>query len=106
MASHTAWLARLKSVASTTAKILTGPCATLGARRGNSRIVHKFGGPKFPQYEPTRRIRRGGRSAFLHGVASEELADASGNRLWALHVQQVSHAFNPAVLDLWEPGVE
>jgi hypothetical protein len=39
-------------------------------------------------------------------VASKELGDTSGNRLWALHVQQVSHACNPAVLDLWEPGVE
>ena len=58
-------------------------------------------------HAPTDRTEAAGwRSAFLHGVASKELGDASGNRPWALHVQQVSHAFNPAVLDLWEPGVE
>jgi hypothetical protein len=41
-----------------------------------------------------------------HRVASQERGDASGNRLWALQVQQVSHAFNPAVLDLWQPGMK
>jgi hypothetical protein len=39
-------------------------------------------------------------------VASKELGDSAGNRLWALHVQQVSHAFNPAVLNLRETGVK
>jgi len=48
----------------------------------------------------------GWRSAFVHEVASKELADASGNRLWALYVQQMCHALNRAVLDLWEPRVE
>ena len=41
-----------------------------------------------------------------HRVASKELGDTSANRPWALHVQQMSYAFNPAVLDLWEPGVK
>jgi hypothetical protein len=39
-------------------------------------------------------------------MASKELGDASGNRLRALHVQQVNHVFNPAVLNLREPGMK
>lgn len=44
-------------------------------------------------------------SPASHWMASKERGEASGNRLWALHVQQLSDAFNPAALELWEPGV-
>ena len=51
-------------------------------------------------------VQRERRLAFVKGMAGKKLGDAAGNGLWALHMQQVSHAYNPAVLDLWEPGMK
>ena len=39
-------------------------------------------------------------------MPGKELGDATRHRLWTLHVQEVSHAFDPAALDLWEPGMK
>jgi len=36
------------------------------------------------------------------GMPKKEVSDALGDWLWTLHVKQVPHAFNSAVLDLWE----
>ena len=97
-------------------RVEPGPCQTgIGANSTVVQQIHR------PSTLPPRSFRSAlnrcmplpmgrrplvGVQPSLHGMASKELGDTPGNWLWALDVQQVTHACNSAVLDLWEPGVE